>query len=316
MGFRALRGRRAGRAFVSHASRREATRRPRSAQRRAKSHEASRKRRVVKRVSFRRRPFRSPFRDSAPHSWLPAPDARGARDRRASLAGGCDTGRRSRRHAESPSRTTTTSRGRCARRALCLWPAHEVEAVLRGRRSYPKNGSRSRPGPSARRLRDRGLGRPAGWRRAAPALFRRAPWPRCGRRAGREASRRGARRGSMPARPRALLRDARRARRPRDVRAFLNAYRGGGVAVAASRTTHRAVHVWRADTGASLSRVREPQPRDGDPSEPSAADFASRKSRDAAFAGWERRARAIERPEADRRRSNGPHARRGRGRGR
>ena len=62
--------------------------------------------------------------------------------------------------------------------------------------------------------------------------------------------------------------------------------------MAASADDAGVVHIWRADTGASLSRVREP--RDRDPRETSAAlRFAG--SRDAAFGGWERRARAIER---------------------
>jgi WD40 repeat protein len=65
---------------------------------------------------------------------------------------------------------------------------------------------------------------------------------------------------------------------------------GGGVPLAASADDAGAVHVWRADTGALLSRVREPNAAG-----PIGAAPRFAGSREAASRGWEARARAIER---------------------
>ena len=67
----------------------------------------------------------------------------------------------------------------------------------------------------------------------------------------------------------------------------------GGVSLAASADDSGAAHVWRADTGALLFRVCEPEglaPGGGN-----AGGFRFAGSREAAAGGWEARARAIER---------------------
>ena len=212
-----------------------------------------------------------PFRDSAPHSWLPAPDARELETAALLSRVGAilDDDR-----DDTPNAFEDDDDVPWALRAWrrCARGARTGRVILRGRRSYPKNAQPLPRDPARARLRVRVLGRRAGWRRAAPALFLNRPWSENWSAGG----------------PRGVLRDGcdgddvDDAPRPdfathdaHGSRVTCVTFCPARIVAAASRwrrpRTTPAVHVWRADTGASLSRVREPQPRDGDPSETSAA---------------------------------------------
>ena len=235
-----------------------------------------------------------PFRDSAPHSWLPAPDARELETAALLSRVGAilDDDR-----DDTPNAFEDDDDVPWALRleTLCSWRAHEAGSFSEDAGRTQKN-AQPLPRDPARGVSafvasadERWLATCGAGAVSKPSVVK--VWSAGG--------------------PRGVLRDGRDGDDDDDAPApcfathdahggrvtcvtFLNAYRGGGVALAASADDAGAVHVWRADTGASLSRVREPQPRDGDPSETSAAlRFAG--SRDAAFGGWERRARAIER---------------------
>ena len=258
-----------------------------------------------------------PFRDSAPHSWLPAPDAREL-ETAALLSRGwvrywttIATTRR------TPSRTTTTSR-------VGVAPG---DAVLVGARTRPGHSPRTPVVPKRTRSRSLGTQRAAsprscprqtsaGWRRAAPALFLNRPWSRCGRRAGREAS-------SATGATGTTIDDA-----PAPAFATHDAHGGRVTCVTFKRVSWRRRRVGgvrgRRGRGARLARGH------GRVALARARASASRWRpervlRGAAFRGSARRLRVWglgtqsarhRAPEADRRRSNGPRARRGRGRGR